>query len=261
MGGRPLRLEVPLLLALAGALVASVHCGGDDTTGHPRVRFPVSVRGINPTSENPVGWRVTVEHAYVALGPVRWYEGAPIFGRNLLERLLGVGVAYAHPGHYVPGEALADITAPRVVDLMATEATPLGGADGVAGDAQSARVELHPPDASLGVTRDALHGLALWTRGTATRAGTTVRFEGGVAVDYAVRGVPARAALASTGRFVVSVDLARWFDQVDFSGLAEGADGSPAPIAVGSVAANGLYRGATNGASYVFAWQADAGVR
>lgn len=246
-------------LALAAMVGACAHCGdGGDTTGRVRVTFPVAVRGINAESDSSLGWHVSVERAFVAVGPVRWYEGPPIFGLNVFERLVGVRLAYAHPGHYVPGEALADVTAQRVIDLMAPSPTALDTATGVSGEALSARIELHPPGAELGLSATPLHGLALWTRGTATRGGVTVRFEGGVAVDYAVRGVPARATLGPAGSFLLSVDLAQWFDRADFSTLPPAAPGEAAPITATSEVANGLYRGATNGAAYIFAWTTGA---
>ncbi len=251
---RRARIEVTALCGLAAALVATARCGDEgDTTGRVRVTFPVTVRGINPTSDNARGWRVVVEEALVAAGPLRWYEGPPIFARRLFQ----FGVAFAHPGHYVPGEALADITSQRVVDLTAASPTLLEGATGVSGDALSATFELRPPGSALGPSATGLHGLALWTRGTATRAGVTVRFEGGVAVDYAVRGIPARATFASGGSADVAVDLAQWFDRADFETLTAGADGT-ARINAGSEVANGLYRGATSGAAYLFSWRASA---
>jgi hypothetical protein len=256
---RRTRFEVTALCGLAAALVATARCGdGGDTTGRVRVTFPVTVRGINATSDNSLGWHVVVEQAFAAVGPVRWYEGPPIFGRNLFERALGVGVAYAHPGHYVPGEALADITSQRVVDLTAATPTALEDATGVSGDSLSATFELRPPGASLGPSAAALHGLALWTRGTATRMGVTVRFEGGVAVDYAVRGIPARATFASGGSAAVAVNLAQWFDRADFSTLTAPSPDGTAPITMTSEVANGLYRGATNGSAYLFSWSASS---
>lgn len=252
---RRARIEVTALCGLAAALVATARCGdAGDTTGRVRVTFPVTVRGINPTSDNARGWRVVVEEALVAAGPLRWYEGPPIFARRLFQ----FGVAFAHPGHYVPGEALADITSQRVVDLMVPTPTPLEDATGVSGDALSATIELRPPGTTLGPSASALHGLAVWTRGTATRAGSTVRFEGGVTIDYAVRGIPARARFAPGGSMAVSVDLARWFDLADFSTLTAPSPGEVAPIAAGGAVANALYRGTTNGAAWLFAWNTSA---
>lgn len=255
-----LRSRLPFRMFAGAALVSALaHCGdAGETTGRVRVTFPVAVRGVHAESDNSYGWHVTVEQAYVALGPVRWYEGAPIFGLNVFERMMGVRLAYAHPGHYVPGEALADVTQVRVIDLMAATPTALDDATGVSGECLSARVELHAPDASLGTAAAPLHGLAVWTRGTATRMGVTVRFEGGVPIDYAVRGIPARATFGASGGYLLSVDLAQWFDRTDFSTLMAPDDGGAAPITMTSEVANGLYRGATNGAAYGFAWQSIA---
>lgn len=254
MNRRRTRIEVTALCGLAAALISTAHCGdAGDTTGRARVTFPVTLRGINPSFDSSLGWHVTLDQAFVAAGPLRWYEGAPLFGQRVFQRITHWGIAEAHPGHYVPGEALADITSQRVVDLIATAPTPLEDATGVSGDALSATFELRPPGSALGPSASALHGLALWTRGTATKMGVTVRFEGGVTVDYAVRGIPARANFGPAGSMAVSVDLAQWLDRADFSTLTAGADGT-APIAAGSEVANALYRGATSGAAYHFAW-------
>ncbi len=254
-----LRFEVTALCGLSAALVATARCGdGGDTTGRVRVTFPVTMRGINPSADTSTGWHVVLDQAFVAAGPLRWYEGAPIFSRRLWDTAFSLGVAHAHPGHYVPGEALADITSQRVVDLMVPTPTPLEDATGVSGDALSATMELRPPGTTLGPSASALHGLAVWTRGTATRAGSTVRFEGGVTIDYAVRGIPARARFAPGGSMAVSVDLARWFDLADFSTLTAPSPGEVAPIAAGGAVANALYRGTTNGAAWLFAWNTSA---
>jgi hypothetical protein len=158
---------------------------GDDTTGRTRVRFDVRARGVDTTFTTSRGWSVRVTEARVSLGPLRWYEGPPIFALRWWERALGVSVAHAHPGHYVPGAALADMLAPRVVDLTAG-AVVLSAADGVTGPAQSAHMELQPPPAG-GDTA------TVFVRGEATLASQRVRFRGSLALALNLEGVTAPA--------------------------------------------------------------------
>lgn len=240
--------------ALAAAFVStlSVQCG-DEETGRQRVAFDVYARGVRAEGDTSLGWHVRVESAFVAAGPIRWYEGEPLFGRAL--RMFS-GVAWAHPGHYVPGGALADITSRAVVDL--TSATPVfvARAAGVSGTVRSAHFELHPAEDDLGPARSVLRGQTLVLRGAATRGDATVRFDASLRLDVNVEGVPASATLdGSPGRWEVGVDLTQWLDRVDFAML-------PPPTEPGGVAsfpamgqpANALYRGVVSGASYRFTW-------
>jgi hypothetical protein len=248
---RPLsHVAAPLLAALA--LVSSAHCG-DDTTGRERVSFEVYATALRAESDSSMGWRVRIEQAAVAVGPIRWYEGAPLFGE--LRRMF-TGVAWAHPGHYVPGGALADITTRGVVDLMAATPVRLATATGVSGAVQSAHLELHPAADDLGAAGAALRNGSLSLRGTATRGDVTVRFEAAPRIDVNIEGIPAEATLdGAPGRFVVGVDLGALVDRVDFATLPSSSAETVAFPAEGQ-ASNALYRGAVSGASWRFTWVA-----
>lgn len=248
---RAVRLQTAGLVTAALALLAGAHCGDADTTGRSRVSFAVVVGAVRAEGETATGWRVAFERAALAVGPVRWFEGEPFARRRRLLRDLGtLGVAWAHPGHYVPGEALADVTARRAVDLLAAGGVALDRADGVSGMASSAQLELSSAAGDLG-------GQTLVVRGTARRGERTVRFEGGLRLDRRVEGIPARGALEGhAGRWDLGVDLTAWFDQADFGAL-------PAPttpdgyVTVGedSQVANALFRSATTGLPYRFSWR------
>ena len=252
---RTLRVLPPVVAV--GALVVLAQCGVEDTTGRRRIGFDVVARAARTEADTSLGWHVTFDRARAVIGPVRWYEGPPLFGARFLRRLQGFGVAYAHPGHYVPGEALADITARRVVDFMAQGGMYLGRADGVSGDARSAHLELRPPDATLGPSGAALAGATVMLRGVATRADTTVRFEAAMVVDTNLEGLPARATLdGSVGRWTLAADLPGWVDRVDFATLPVPATpGEMVTFPTTGQAANGLYRGVTTGSSWRFTWQ------
>ena len=223
---------------------------GDDSTGRARVRFPVTARGVDTTFTTSRGWSVRVTEARVAVGPLRWFEGAPVFALRWWERALGVSVAHAHPGHYVPGEALADALTRRVVDLTAGS-VPIDTADGVTGAAQSGHVELRPPSADLGPAGTALDGATLTVRGEATLGAQRVRFRGSQQLSLVLEGVTATGAVDAHG-WELQVSVGRWVDRVDFAALTPATPDAEVVFGSDSQAANALYRGATSVASYRF---------
>lgn len=245
------RSLVTLALAAALALLSAVHCG-DDSTGRQRVGFPVFARGVRAASDNALGWRVQLDQAAVALGPMRWFEGEPLFGQ--LRRVF-LGVAWAHPGHYVPGGALADTSTRAVVDLLRPDAVRVAAAAGVSGEVRSAHLELHPATPALGPDADALRGGSLSLRGSATRGDTVVRFEAAPRLDLNLEGIPARATLDGTpGRFEVAVDLGALLERVDFAALPRDPAAAAVAFPAESQPSNALYRGAASGASWRFTW-------
>lgn len=213
---------------------------GDDTTGRARVRFAVSARGVDTSFTTSRGWSLTVREARLSLGALRWYEGPPIFALRWWERALGVSIAHAHPGHYVPGAALADMLAPRVIDLTGAS-VPLDAADGVTGAAQSVHVEVLP-SAALG-------GDTLFVRGEATMETQTVRFRGSLPLTLALEGVPASGDIDANA-WELQVSVGRWLDRVDFAALAPASPGDEVTFGADSQALNALYRGATTVGSY-----------
>jgi len=240
----------PLLGALAS--LAAAHCG-DDSTGRARITVDAVVRGTDPSLTTSTGWQVTLTEARIVVGPVRWYEGTALFGRSLFERLLGVSVAYAHPGHYVAGEALADITARRVVDLLRPEGTPLPQGNGVTGIVQSAAIELRPAEGSL-ADAASLHGGTLYVRGDATKDGRTVRFDCAPVLTQVVQGIPARGDMNTSGRWDITIDVGAWIDRADFSM-------APAPATPDGVVTltegqpfNAVTRTAPAASGFRFAW-------
>lgn len=240
----------PLLGALLSLL--AVHCG-DDSTGRARITVDAVVRGTAPTLTTSTGWQVTLTEARIVLGPLRWYEGAALFSRSLFERLLGVSVACAHPGHYVAGEALADITARRVVDLLRPDGTPLPQGNGVTGLAQSAAIELRPAEPSL-ADPASLHGGTLYVRGAATRDGRTVRFDCAPVLTQVVHGIPARGDMNQSGRWDITVDIGAWIDRADFSTVPTPADPDGVVTLTEGQPFNAVTRTAPAASGFRFAW-------
>lgn len=243
-----------VLTPLLGALLSlsAARCG-DDSTGRARITVDAVVRGTDPSLTTSTGWQVTLTEARIVLGPVRWYEGAALFGRSLFERLMGVSVAWAHPGHYVAGEALADITARRVVDLLRPDGTPLPQGNGVTGLVQSAAIELRPAEGPI-ADAATLHGGTLYVRGDATKDGRTVRFDCAPVLTQVVHGIPARGDMNRSGRWDLTIDVGAWIDRADFSM-------APAPATPGGVvtltegqAFNAVTRTAPAASGFRFAW-------
>lgn len=251
-----------VLLPLLGALasVGAAHCG-DDTTGRSRITVDAVMRGTDAMLTTSTGWAVQIEEARIVVGPLRWYEGTALFGRNLLERALGLSVAYAHPGHYVAGEALADITSRRVVDLLQPGGVSLTQGSGVTGLAQSAAIELRPAEATL-PDAATLRGGTLYLRATATKDGRTVRFDCAPALTHVVQGIPAIGDMNQSGRWDITVDVGAWIDRSDFSMVPDPATpGAVVTLGEGQPL-NAVTRTAPAASGFRFTWvSADGGAR
>lgn len=243
---------VPLAAALA-AVVCGAHCGDPDT-GRYRVRFDAVVRGSGADVNTAAGWAVRLDTARMVVGALRWYEGPPLFEARSWRRLFAPSVAWAHPGHYVAGEALADMVTPRVVDLLAPEGTSVGAVDGVNGTPLSGHVVLRGAGADLGEGAAGFNGGTVLLEGSATKDGQTVRFVARPAFLNTVEGIPARGVLDAAQRgWSLTVNLAQWVDRMDFSTLPAGptAD-APREITLELQPGNALFRAVTSAGTYRF---------
>lgn len=222
-----------MLAVLAG-------CG----TGAQRRTFPVELTLQPMAGPNERGWSVTPESLQLTVGPVRFYEGRVLLSRFDPFLLLG-GTAWAHPGHYIPGEALAEVLSTTTVDLLAATPTPLGTANAVTGGYGS--MELTLPSTEGGAVR---------VRGTATHAdGRSVRFEAALNLPRPIEGIRFERELAMEGgRVRITVELGRWLGRIDFAtASAPGADGV-STFPTGSQAMNALVRGVEDTSAYVVTW-------
>ena len=148
-----------------------------------------------------------------------------------------MSAAWAHPGHYVPGEALADATTPALVDLR-QEAPVVFAGNGVSGHFGSAEAQLGPRD-----------GVTAYARGRAELEGRVVVFEVRTDLDAAVAGIAVGADVSDRGHFGVGVDLARWLGRIDFGALE--ASTSTISFAPGSQGHNAFVRGVRSTAAFV----------
>lgn len=218
-----MRRIAPLLLLVA--------CGAD--TGRARTTFELTAAGGDAAYTNAHGWRIELVRAELHVTSIRFFEGAPLFSR-LVDAVLPR--AYAHPGHYAEGDALAEVLRPHTIDLLGPPVS-IGVANGVTGDYASAEVTLTANDA----------GYVARIAGTAERDGTVVDFSADVEGEAAIGGIGFGAQMDTAGGAVaLVVDLTKWLDRADFEGVTDGA------LAPDAQPRRALERGLVNTAAYVF---------
>lgn len=231
------------------ALLCTLACGSD--TARTRIDFAVEAGAL--AHDGPIttvgGWTVELSTAELSVAGLYFFEGEPLFARvdrrPMHQRLLGmvIGTAYAHPGHYVEGEALADLLQPVTLDLLAPDQR-LGQANGVSGAYNSVRVVLKPAAA--------LDNHTARIAGTATKDGVTVRFTASLNLDKAIEGVAFGADLeASGGKVHLAIDPAEWVRRIDFGTLDTTQE---VELQEGTQPYNAFIRGVENTAAFHFTW-------
>lgn len=256
-------MNKPKTLVTSLGLLAMLWAACVSAPGEVRVEHEVRVvgtGGFEPFENVPPSgidaWTVTLEEAYVALGPVYLFEGEPLLGR-LFHRFV-LAQAHAHPGHYQEGEAMGEVLDQVVVDLLARDATHLGTLHAVTGTCHSARVGLGTAEAGLAGS-EVLRGHALRVAGEATRAEERVEFDAWLDIDLYVEGIDFVHEIGEEpGHLLVEVDLSRWLRRVDFATATpgDGAD-APATFEEGAQAHNALSRGVDNTLAYQLRWNRD----
>nr|WP_225937996.1 hypothetical protein [Myxococcus sp. RHSTA-1-4] len=233
------------------ALAASTVLSGCGSEAERRV-FPVEVSATLPTGANERGWTVTLESAHASVGPVRFFEGRVLLSRFDWYSLIG-GTAHAHPGHYVPGDALGEVLTTSTVDLL-TGAT-LGDASAVTGEYGSMELTLAAPTAATDA-QGVLSGHAVRLKGTARNTdGGTVRFDAVVDLPSPVAGVRFEKSLGmEAGRVRIAVDLGKWLGRIDFATAADPDADGVYTFPAGSQAQNALVRGVEDTTTYVVTW-------
>lgn len=261
-----------LLAALVPALQA---CDGDDTTGGKRVilHTRVELKSAELRSfENGLGWRVTLERAWIATGAFGYFDGAPPFtalrtvpaaphGEPSLEGFLGVGVAYAHPGHYQAGNALGEMLEPSSVELLGGPSV-LADGDGVTGTYRSARFAFSAPPA--GPYARALDGHAAVVEGVAELDGEDTRYFRAFAdLEELAKIQPEghidgcefdAVTVDDDGTVTVQIDPSVWFDLVDFSAVEAGSPDTPSEFPAGSQPRLAFAQGLVQLSAYEFAY-------
>lgn len=274
---RSVSAGMTFVLCLGGGSVLASAVGacssdGEGTTGK-RLALTAKVTasaGATVPFTNAMGWSVQLTKAFVATGALYYYDGAPIFSRvepRLLDRvraLVAVPVAFAHPGHYVPGNALGEWLSPSSVDLRAPSV--LGVGQGVTGVARSGSFSFATPASGPFAAELGSHVAVL--EGTGTKDGVIRAFRAEIdAADVAnTEGLPAvegcpfvETSLERDGVVTVELEVERWFDQVEFDSLPETPDGAPKVMPADAIGRNELVRGMKEGIGYAFSFAPPAG--
>lgn len=231
------------------ALITLAAAGCGETEERIRVDLTLKAEGSRGAILTTNGWAITLEQAELHAGPVRFFEGAPLFGRSVAPRRwyewLAPAVipsAHAHPGHYVAGEALGDVLAPTTIDLLSPAPTSLGAGNGVSGQYNSAEVTLSPA-ADLGATSARISGAA-------TKGGRSISFSTAVAGPETIRGIAFGAEVTAAASVVLTVDLGAWVGRIDFDALPAGT--ATVAFTLETQGYNAFQRGLVSSAAYQF---------
>jgi hypothetical protein len=257
-------------LGLAGVLPSACSSEDGGTTGK-RIALAVKVTGAAEATKpftNAQGWNITLTKAVVSTGALYFYDGATIFSLNepqprspgkLLRDAFAVKTAFAHPGHYVPGNAKGELLAPSSADLRGE--TILGNGNGVSGITRSATFSFQSPAA--GALAGELGSHVAVIEGTGTKGTETRVFRAEVDADdvYNTNGQPqiegcpfAETDMQSDGTVTITVKVALWFDQVELDTAPPSPDGKPTTLVKDSIPMRGLTRGMKAGLGYSFAY-------
>jgi hypothetical protein len=250
---RALRVTALALSGTAAALVVALGieaCGSESGTSGARVALATRVVLAEDaqTFTTAQGWSVRLTRALISTGPFYYFDGAPPLVElevrprwPLAAQALGLGTAFAHPGHYQAGEALGQMLDSWSVDLLAGGADlPMG--EGVTGLYRSASFSFtSPPE---GPMADALASHAVIVEGLAERAGDAARRFRAVAdladversaADGYINGCQFdELDIEGDGLVTVAVTPKVWFDLVDFSELQPASDDSAVELPVDS---------------------------
>lgn len=250
--------------ALSGALGVGCSSGSESGTTGKRVSLKTTVVGeakAKAPFTNALGWTITLSKAYLSMGALYYFDGDPIFSLRApsLRELLSPKRAYAHPGHYVEGNAKGEMTTAASVDLLAVSNT-LGVGNGTSGAVRSARFSFSSPPAAPFASQLGAH--VVHVEGEAKNGSLTLQFIANADLadvldtynEAKVEGcVFAEADVQADGTVTLTVLPTVWFDQVDFTDVKASTDGSPADIA-GTIAFNGFTRGLKKATAYVFTY-------
>ena len=272
------------VLALA-MIEACSSSGSSGTTGHTiTLQTRVEIKDdLTQSFTNASGWEISLSQAYLSLGALYYFSGAPVISRRALPTREKRGVmaalgdllvppALAHPGHYLEGTAMGQMVEGGVIDLFAGP-TELGQGDGVTGEVNSARLTLQSP--GQGTLAEKLESQVVIARGTARNGDRTIAFVAKAAEldvldgngNTEVSGCTFGSSLGDVGVDVVedgSVTLgivpSVWFNQVDFSYISREVTQPPTADISGYVDLGGTFagqafiRGVKKGTAYEFAY-------
>ncbi len=211
-------------------------------TGGKAVNFDMTLRPVAGPDDDDIGhfvndrgWGITLDEAYLCLGPIYLWENPPnlsvLAGRSPLDTLSSwlVPRAHAHAGDvfFAGGQVFGEYREQVVLDALGP-GLDLGTVEGVEGRAQTFSMELSFP---LGQTpgRAALDGHQAWLSGVARQGEQEVRFAAGFdflgsQLDRTIAEIPVDAAVTDFGRFDISVRPSAFFRGADFGQIVTAPD-------------------------------------
>jgi hypothetical protein len=268
-----LRRSALAVLVSGGGLTLALGieaCASDESTSGQRVALETRVELVPDGSSftTAAGWDVTLTKALVATGPLYYFDGPPPLVRRTPPRLrqyarfaLGLGLAYAHPGHYQAGNALGQMLEPWSLDLLAGPAD-LPPGDGVTGIYRSARFSFAAPPEGPMAGEMQPHSAVV--EGRAERAGESVRvFRAAADLNEIARSAAEghvegcefhELDIAGDGRVTISINPKVWFDLADFSELAPSADETPVELPADSQPKIAFAQGLAQLSAYKFSY-------
>ena len=292
-------------LAVVGALAWGCSSSSSDTSGTTGKTVTLSTKidiqgDLTQPKTNALGWTVTVSKAYLSVGALYFFQGDPVLSlrdrqtgherRSFASRLSDLleRPAYAHPGHYIPGQAMGQMITPTTVDLLGGSVV-LAGGTGITGIVNSGRFTWQSPPG--GDKAALLAGHVVLAEGVATKGAASVHFVAKAdqadvvdgnslpEVDGCMFGTtPGQvgADVESDGTVTLTLVPSVWFDEVDFSYVLPGASadagsdaasddaGTEAGTAAdagdsvidigGTLAWQGFLRGVKKGTAYLFSF-------
>ncbi len=246
----------PLMLLSTAILSATLGASCQETTAQKRVTLATRIvadDAVDAPIVNAYGWSIELTRAAVSIGPLYYWNGAPAFmATNTHDpfSFFRIPSAHAHPGHYVPGDAMGQMLTPSSVDLALGEAT-LPSGEGVSGIYRSARFTF--ADKPVGDAVDALagHVVVLEGQGTKGALNRVFRAELDIADTLDAASEPKVDGCAfdgepdvqANGTITVHVVLSVWLDQVELDAVPESPDGKPVLLARDSAAFRAIARG------------------
>lgn len=255
----------PLLFLSATMLSASLGTSCTSTTAEKRVSYAtriVAADAVEAPIVNAYGWSLMLTKAAVSVGPLYYWNGSPSFASNTPKndfRFFGIRSAFAHPGHYIAGDAMGEMLTPSSVDLALGEATLPSGA-GVSGIYRSARFTF--ADKPVGDAVGALEGHVVVLEGEGTKDTMTRHFraELDVADMLDASGEPRVEGCAfegepdvqADGTITIRVVMSLWLDQLELDAIPESADGKPVLLPRDSTAFRAIQRGVRKAAALQF---------
>lgn len=259
-------------LAVAGLSLAvgmqACSSTSNETTSGKRVVLRTRVvldDAVTSPFTSAVGWNITLSKALASVGPFYYFDGAPPLvlreerkDWHYAARLLGLGVAHAHPGHYQAGNALGQMLESRSIDLL-RGASELPDGEGVTGSYRSARLTFAAP---VGKGSTGLEGHVVLAEGKAERHAEKPRFFRASADLGAVERSASQAHIEGcefsevdvegNGTVTATINPKVWFDLVDFADAEAGSAAAPAEFPEDSQPQIAFVLGVTQLSAYKF---------